>query len=118
MMGFCVSEEILAMFERRRGQSPNCQLFQEDLAKASASANTLHHSLQAVLAALQTQNKLLAGVIFALASETAIAVTPLLVQATPLQPLYGLVTTLEGALQYQVFSGAGATSRPSGSPLP
>jgi hypothetical protein len=106
------------MFERRGGQSPSYQLFQENLTKASASVDTLHRSLQAVLVALQTQNKLLGGVIVSLIAETAISTTPLLVQAMPLQPLYGLVATLEGASQYQVFSGAEATSRPSGSPLP
>jgi len=106
------------MFERRRGLSPSCQLFQEDLTKASASVDTLQMSLQAVLVALQTQNRLLGAVVVALIAETAIGATPLLVQATPLQPLYGLARSLEGASQSPAFSGVGATSRPSGSPLP
>ena len=117
-MVLCVSKGTPTMLERRRGQSPSCQIFQEDLAKAHASVSTLQNSLQAVLAALQTQNKLLAGVIFALAAETAIGAAPLSTLATPLQPLYELAQSSGGGLSSLASFDAAAISRPSGNPLP
>ena len=117
-MGFCVSKETLAMFERRKGQLPSYQLFQADLTRVDASVSSLHQSLQAVLVALQTQNKLLGGVIVALVAETAISAVPLSSLATPLLPLYALVETSGGGLSFLESYGAVATSPPSGSPLP